>query len=338
MNFDSNAISDHSHRLPILRVLLGILCLTYLFFFYVNIVNQRYSLALVELATLLYCILMLQISRYSRNLSPWVILLMLGFGFTQLYALATSTISMNGPLMWSFLVPVFTYPLLGSRTALLLSAVYVVLFCGIATEMLLTGASHIFWLDVASFAVLYCTIWAVKHIHERQRSGMMQSLRASAEHDPMTQLLNRSQLNNQIEQLTLQQQPFTLVLIDVDHFKQVNDQYGHPAGDAVLIHIANLLRNGTRSSDCPFRLGGEEFCLLLPETELAGSSHLVSVLQQQLGSTPCQYDGIEIHTSFSAGLAQWPTDGKQLHELYSCADRRLYLAKNDGRNTIKEQG
>lgn len=97
-----------------------------------------------------------------------------------------------------------------------------------------------------------------------------------------------------------------LVLLDVDHFKQVNDQWGHDAGDMALRHICQILQQRLRVTDFLGRLGGEEFGLLLRYTDAAGAYSMVEKLRQQITEQPLEYDGQQIALSATFGLAAWP--------------------------------
>jgi diguanylate cyclase (GGDEF)-like protein len=126
-----------------------------------------------------------------------------------------------------------------------------------------------------------------------------------------------------------------LILIDVDKFKGINDQYGHPGGDEVLVQLAQVLIGGSRSTDVVSRLGGDEIALLIP-----GCSAVVLAArgQQILGEIRARRftvtDGRDVAVSVSGGLAHAPTDAVDLRSLYAAADRALYRAKALGRNRI----
>jgi diguanylate cyclase (GGDEF)-like protein len=122
--------------------------------------------------------------------------------------------------------------------------------------------------------------------------------------------------------------------MDIDHFKQVNDRWGHDGGDEALKHICNGLLLRLRVTDSLGRLGGEEFGLLLRNTDLASATPLVETLRQQISANPLVYGEERIPLSATFGLAEWPTDGLSASELYRCADRRLYRGKELGRNRL----
>ncbi len=126
--------------------------------------------------------------------------------------------------------------------------------------------------------------------------------------------------------------PLTLVILDIDHFKQINDTHGHLAGDKVLVQLSQLCRNNIRSTDVFSRYGGEEFIILMPETSLELGRQKTEALRQLISSEPLiEFNGREIPLSFSAGVATWEP-GESLESLIARADGALYRAKKSGRD------
>ena len=136
-----------------------------------------------------------------------------------------------------------------------------------------------------------------------------------------------------------QRRPFSLAMLDLDHFKQVNDQYGHAAGDRVLNYLGTLLRQSFRHEDLVGRWGGEEFIIgMYGITKQDGIKRLEDVLHQMNQYTFLAQNGALFQVTFSAGIAQFPDDGDDLQTLYACADQALYQAKSAGRNQIFATG
>ena len=129
-----------------------------------------------------------------------------------------------------------------------------------------------------------------------------------------------------------------LLMVDIDHFKRVNDHYGHLAGDHVLRHIVGVLRQRLRASDVLGRYGGEEFMVLLPGTDLHGAAQLAEHLRQAVQAAPCEWQGQRIAFTVSIGVAasaDTPADPSRTSEaLLQAADQALYRAKDDGRNRV----
>lgn len=155
--------------------------------------------------------------------------------------------------------------------------------------------------------------------------------------DPLTGARNRFSmditLNQEIARARRTQSKFSVALLDLDHFKSVNDNHGHDAGDQLLLYFTQLSKSVMRESDILFRYGGEEFLMLLPETELRGATFMLERLRAMLVKSPLKYKDQRIAARFSAGVAELQADEHGSH-LLQRADRALYAAKNGGRNLI----
>lgn len=156
------------------------------------------------------------------------------------------------------------------------------------------------------------------------------------ERDPLTGCLNRVGLDHllsrEVSRARRHGSILCAVLFDLDKFKAVNDLYGHTAGDQVLIHITSLCRSVLRDSDYLVRYGGDEFLILLPETDAAGAARLVDRLQLSCAATPYMHDTLSIPMTISAGITEL-MDEQNGHALLLRADVALYAAKAAGRNT-----
>jgi len=126
--------------------------------------------------------------------------------------------------------------------------------------------------------------------------------------------------------------PVTLLMVDIDHFKAVNDTFGHPCGDRVLVEVARILRRSIRETDLVGRYGGEEFCLVLPETDLTGGFIVANRMHALLEALELQCDGRPLRVSVSGGLATFPEQATSLEALVRSADAALYFSKANGRN------
>ncbi|MGB3433318.1 diguanylate cyclase [Achromobacter sp.] len=150
--------------------------------------------------------------------------------------------------------------------------------------------------------------------------------------DPMTGLINRRGLALQIAALQRTQQPFAVLALDLDHFKRVNDTFGHAAGDQVLIALAGILRTCVRAEDAPCRVGGEEFLILMPD---ASRDTAGKVAERIRAATASQLMPQAVgHVTVSIGIALWPSDGPDIEKVMARADQALYRAKNSGRDRV----
>lgn len=160
--------------------------------------------------------------------------------------------------------------------------------------------------------------------------------------DSLTGLVNRRRLMELADEALARADRFgrkvSLLLIDADHFKRVNDTYGHAVGDVVLRHIANLLRREARRVDVVSRLGGEEFVLLADETDVAGAAILAERIRARIGSETIRGSFGEISVTVSVGTSTWPENAQSKEQLLERADQALYEAKHAGRNRVEQWG
>ncbi len=126
---------------------------------------------------------------------------------------------------------------------------------------------------------------------------------------------------------------FSLVIMDIDHFKKVNDTFGHLVGDLAIKHVADLIKKNTRLSDYVFRYGGDEFAVILPDTDVKGSKELAERLRKTVEITPLEFNGKSLSMTLSLGTSTFQ-DHVDSMELVQEADMRLYESKNKGRNCV----
>jgi diguanylate cyclase (GGDEF)-like protein len=160
-----------------------------------------------------------------------------------------------------------------------------------------------------------------------------------ARHDSLTGLYNRTGFlelaRREIAQANRQGVSTGVIVLDLDWFKNVNDTWGHPAGDATLMHLAAVLAHGVRATDLIGRMGGEEFVILLPRTSLEATRKLAEKLRLQVMGEPTAWQDQSISVTFSAGTAcALPDVRMDFESLYAAADRALFDAKRSGRNRV----
>ncbi len=165
-------------------------------------------------------------------------------------------------------------------------------------------------------------------------------LEVLAHTDPLTQVLNRRALTvrlaSELERARRYDSVLTLLMVDLDHFKKVNDTYGHLVGDEVLREVATLLQNEVRSVDVVARYGGEEFVAVLPETSLAGAMIFAERIREHVAATPFASSLVEpLRLTASIGVSSYPSATiSTVDDLFARADEALYRAKADGRNRV----
>ena len=163
-------------------------------------------------------------------------------------------------------------------------------------------------------------------------------LKLLARTDSLTQLSNRRDALEKIEyeekRYERSEKPFAIAICDIDDFKSVNDRFGHDAGDEVLKTLANIMCMTVRKQDTVSRWGGEEFLLLLPQTDLEGGIVLAEKLRKKVHSIEFNFDGVKIHVSLTMGLSIYK-ESKTIEETINQADQALYMGKKLGKNCVK---
>lgn len=206
---------------------------------------------------------------------------------------------------------------------------------GLTTCIMGCSVSIYLWRRTASFYLQHMALeQAHKELQDKQRE-----LQRLTRTDGLTGLFNRktfAELTQQELQRAQRQSSATAILVmDLDYFKKVNDTYGHPAGDAVLKHAANMASSAVRSTDLVARLGGEEFIVLLPATTVEAARRLAEKIRAKIEAHPAQWKDQAIPITVSIGSAGTSAAEKlDFDALYHSADKALYLAKQRGRNRV----
>lgn len=188
------------------------------------------------------------------------------------------------------------------------------------------------WENQATRLVLLVLATAINTTIVRQSQRYF----AASIYDPLTGLTNRRYAFQRLVEIVgaalRTRRPVTVAIIDLDHFKHINDRFGHAAGDRVLVQFADMLRSSFRASDVLSRYGGEEFLLILPEGDVSGA---VSRLENfRIRFAAQRFGGAASGLTLSIGVALFPEDGKTPEVLIGRADERLYQAKNAGRDRV----
>jgi diguanylate cyclase (GGDEF)-like protein/PAS domain S-box-containing protein len=163
-------------------------------------------------------------------------------------------------------------------------------------------------------------------------------LREQALRDPLTGLYNRRYLNetlsHELQRANRDDGVVSVILMDIDRFKTINDTYGHPVGDIVLIVVASLITKHARSWDVTCRYGGEEFLLVLPNTPLGLAAKRADEIRQACAETIIRHERINLSVTLSFGVAAYPAHGQTAAEIIMNADNAMYISKQTGRNRV----
>ena len=185
-------------------------------------------------------------------------------------------------------------------------------------SMLIVGALFVVCSTMSFYAV----------VHDEQKNEIAERARR----DPLTGLFNRRAFFEQADKLEAQDAPFAILMIDIDHFKSINDNYGHLGGDRVLVHAARLIQGAFRINDIACRYGGEEFCVLLRDCDRSQALLLAEGLVNRWAAEPLDVsDGQRVSVTTSVGVCA-RSEGQTLLKTLQLADAALYSAKHHGRN------
>src|SRR6185369_499559 len=243
------------------------------------------------------------------------------------------------PLLNAYLLAVITAALtLGKFTTLVYVAVIAgcYLFLGQSSSAELGSARFL-----AGFTAQLGPVLLVAYITTMFSADIrygLQQAKLLAETDELTGLFNTRGFaiaaNRLFGQAQRYSRPASVLMIDCDNLKAVNDTHGHDAGSRLLRQIANAVQVELRATDVPARYGGDEFIVLLPETPAKGAADVAERIRLAIGARPVSINGQNIFASVSIGFATYPEDGRTLDALAASADRALYRAKQEGRNRV----
>lgn len=178
-----------------------------------------------------------------------------------------------------------------------------------------------------------------KRYNDCLRESVQQTIEMAVK-DPMTELHNRryfeTHFNSLVEKASKSGKPVTALMCDIDRFKAINDTYGHDVGDAVIIEVANRIRKNVRTVDIACRYGGEEFVVIMPDTDVAYAQFVAERIRREIEEHPVITDNgsTQVYTTMSFGLASLDSEYDTPQTLMKRADQALYEAKNSGRNKV----
>ncbi|QEY59185.1 GGDEF domain-containing protein [Pseudomonas sp. C27(2019)] len=189
--------------------------------------------------------------------------------------------------------------------------------------------------DISGVSVWYFEATQLKRAMLRGLAGLNRKIgQLSLENmtDPLTGLLNRRGMQVALDEWQQAQQPFSIIMTDIDYFKRINDEFGHDTGDKILKFIAKHMQESSRPDDVICRVGGEEFVLLLPEADQGIAYKAAERLRARIESDACPCVGRPVTLSF--GVSSWSPEQSSIAQAMKNADQALYVAKNAGRNRV----
>jgi diguanylate cyclase (GGDEF)-like protein len=325
------------YRKAVLKALLVLTMLGGTLFATLNLLTGSYLMALVEITMGAYAILVFWAIRDTRYLERWIVAYAIPFFTAMMFAIAIPRASATVHA-WVLLVPIISHLLMGRRLGLAMSVFYMSIAGVIFLLQHHDDPTMMQALPIANIAIISLCILVFSHVYEVTREQSQRQLLRIAQTDTLTGLANRARLSDIFEREQQRAQryntPMAILALDLDHFKEVNDRYGHETGDLALQHVARIFRECLRATDLPARLGGEEFGILLTNTNGQQGLEVAEKIRIAIASTPLTVNNDVVRLTLSGGVAEFGPDGETLRQLVREADKRLYEAKDRGRNLI----
>lgn len=318
-----------------------LLALVLLYLLFGAVRDDAEQSAAVSSGLLFYAALVMSFryANFSRQETRWKIALetwgMIAFVTWVLWW----TDRLASPLLNAYLLAVITSALTLGKIATLVNA-GLIAACYVFLGQ--SGAAELATLRFAAgFAAQLAPVILVAYITTMFSADIrygLQRAKLLSETDDLTGLFNTRGFaiaaNRLFGQAVRYDRPASLLMVDSDNLKGVNDAYGHDAGNRLLRHLAAAIQGELRATDVPARYGGDEFIVLLPETPAKGAHDVAERIRKAISATPLAFDGRAIACTVSVGVACFPDDGRTLDTLAARADRALYQAKKEGRNRV----
>lgn len=349
-NVTINSVKEHevtakTKKQHFLAMMFLVTCIVFLSIFGAqSLYNDKNVLGLVCIAAALLSMFNLAFLRITGRYRDACFIILLLMTVLTLYLLCSGGSNNTGPL-WFYVMPLLTFYVLELKYGIVAMSVLLVLVSLILlipdSPFLLTRYEPDFISRfIASTFAVSLLAFAYEYIRQdwyREITEMNSVLEAMSRTDELTGLINRrdmrERLNEEVARFKQNKRPFSIIMGDIDHFKMINDQYGHDCGDTVLKSIAFEMKLLTKEQDKVCRWGGEEFLLLLPDTKLEGGAEVAERLREALESHTIEYGSRILGATMSFGVAEF-NGSETLQEFVKSADTRLYFAKQQGRNRV----
>ena len=248
--------------------------------------------------------------------------------------------------LWAFIPPAVFFSILGRRSGMTMSLVYFALALALMTapEALMRSRPYSIYV-LARYSVIYMLLTFMLYYYESSQQILLAHIRRekdkfeyASKRDPLTGLSNRRDLIDKIrkeqERQLRMKNAFTLILCDIDDFKALNDTHGHDAGDFVLQSVARLLKDQVRGIDCPARWGGEEFLIMLIETDIESGKTVAERIRNKIQTADIIHNGIPISVTMTFGVSQFHGTDDTIDSCIKRADKALYAGKHQGKNRV----
>lgn len=322
-------------------VLLALLVITFLgglFFGSLNWMRGIMVATIVEFVFAGFCVIAFPFVRKTRHLHRWTLAVTLPW-ILAVWLVVALPAAASSVFIWALVLPILLMFLLGRRLGLVLSVVSLLGALLIAARRFGLPENPDQIAYAANLVIAAVALLVLAYVYERAQEKAERDLRHLAITDSLTGLPNRTLLYENFARMKAlairQKTPLSLLAMDLDHFKRINDEHGHDVGDRVLRELADLLRRRLRQSDQVYRMGGEEFLVLMPDTSLDQASRMAENLRSRIESLQVQFQTLPIPLTASIGVSQMTGPEESFDSLLRRADQNMYWCKANGRNRVR---
>ncbi len=305
--------------------------------------NNNLLAAVLMMASFIYFIGYF-VYKTFQNTALISVIILYSLYLLMFYLVYTGGVGNSGPL-WIFMVAPVSLFIHGFKRGLFdififITIVGVIMF--MPTDIIAHPTYNTEFKLRLIYSFLTVTFLSALYEYSRQQSfkhilELTKEYQKLAYFDPLTHLSNRRDalriLKREQARMLRTKEPLSVALCDIDHFKKVNDNYGHNAGDAVLVELANIFSDSIRKQDCVARWGGEEFLFIFPQTSAKNAYIITEKIKQKMQDHLIHYQGQKIKVTFSMGIEELHSN-QSIDEAINSADKYLYQAKSSGRNQI----
>ncbi len=339
---EKNQLHKHFdyHKKTVLIVLLIFTAIGGIMFAVINYRDGKIVLASLELVAASVAFILLFYLKQNNDIKRVrriALYFVLMFCIIMLFAFSDSEISVT-VYIFALLIPLLAHLLLGTHiglvvTAIFLSLAYIIFFYYYHSYEVFSNSGAI-----ANIITVPLLVWGLAYSYEQANESAKQTLINLASRDFLTGLYNRSMLNDmfnfKLKRSTKNNQALSILVADLDNFKKINDLYGHNTGDEFIKSFATILQQHSGENSSCFRIGGEEFCVILSNTDLSGSCEIAENIRQTTENMGLKTDQINIPVTVSIGVATCNNRTCKMTDLLKLADQKLYEAKQQGRNRV----
>jgi diguanylate cyclase (GGDEF)-like protein len=335
---------ERRKRISAVSTLLIMIIATFAFSFY-HLSRGHYNIVALDGVGFLSALLcLLYIRRQEKAFVIYWLVVVIAVVFSSITTILGRTeISL---FYWAFVLPAVSFSVLGDKKGLAFCLFFFLLniFLMTVPESLLSSKPYSSFVVVRS-SIIYLILTFIIYYYESSQQMLIKYIQQekdkyenASKHDALTGLSNRRDIMEKIEdeqeRCLRKGRPFTLIMCDIDHFKRINDNFGHDSGDYVLKMIASLFKDQVRGIDCPSRWGGEEFLIMLVETDLDGGQMVAERIRKRIENTVFKYKYTKIPVTMTFGLSAYRGKEDNIEDCIKRADNALFEGKNQGRNRV----